>query len=225
MNGKQRFILIFALVAVVVVGGTYFIFFSPSGGVQISEVSANDGDSEDQPSGNTKGSKKSASTPAGQLAELQKKMTGKQPKRPYIVIDTHANKITLRTKDSILLIADCSTGSGGELTDSATGRKWIFDTPRGVFKISSKIKEPWWRKPDWAFIEEGEAVPKNDQERLDPRVMGDFAMGFGDGYFIHGTIYERLLGVGVTHGCVRVGSVELGELYKQVPMGTQVYIF
>src|SRR5690606_13898034 len=102
-----------------------------------------------------------------------------------------------------------STGSGDTLTDSTSSRKRVFHTPKGVFKIKNKLKEPWWRKPDWAFLEEGEKVPKNEAERYDPNVMGDYAMGFGDGYFIHGTIYERLLGVNVTHGCVRLGSTDL----------------
>lgn len=159
------------------------------------------------------------------LGELRKKVARSVPNKPYIVINTHANKLSLRTADSVMYEWTCSTGSGGELTDSATGRRWIFDTPRGVFKIGSKIKEPWWRKPDWAFIEEGEEIPKNAADRLDPKVMGDFALGFGDGYFIHGTIYERLLGVGVTHGCVRLGSQDLKTLYDRTPIGTQVYIF
>ncbi len=147
------------------------------------------------------------------------------PKQPYIVINTHANKVYLRTEDSVLLVGQCSAGSGGELIDSASGRKWSFMTPHGVFKISSKIADPWWRKPDWAFIEEGETIPKNDKERLDGNMMGDYAMGFGDGYFIHGTIYERLLGINVTHGCVRMGAEDLDRLYKKVPIGTPVYVF
>jgi L,D-transpeptidase YbiS len=148
-----------------------------------------------------------------------------RPSKPYIVIDTHANKIFLRTEDNVILEATCSTGSGDELTDSVTGRRWVFDTPRGVFKVTSKLNEPWWRKPDWAFLEEGEPIPRNENDRLDPNMMGDYAMGFGDGFFIHGTIYERLLGVNVTHGCVRLGSEDLSVLYKKSPIGTPIYIF
>lgn len=147
------------------------------------------------------------------------------PSRPYIVIDTHANRLFLRTTERILLDATCSTGSGDTLVDSLSGRRWVFDTPRGVFKIESKSKQPWWRKPDWAFIEENEPIPTNEAERFDPNVMGDYALGFGDGYFIHGTIYERLLGVNVTHGCVRLGSEDLDKLYRQTSLGTYVYIF
>ncbi|SYZ74818.1 conserved hypothetical protein [Candidatus Zixiibacteriota bacterium] len=159
------------------------------------------------------------------LVSARANMTKLRPRKPYLVIDTHANKIFLRTEDSVLIEATCSTGSGGEYIDSTTGRKWIFNTPRGIFKISNKIPHPWWRKPDWAFLEEGETIPKDEGERLDPNMMGDYAMGFGDGYFVHGTIYERLLGINVTHGCVRVGSDDLEKIYNKTPIGTALYIF
>jgi hypothetical protein len=148
-----------------------------------------------------------------------------QPTQPYVVINTHANVVQYRTEDSVLLEGTCSTGTGGELVDSVTGRRWVFSTPRGVFKIDSKIKQPWWRKPDWAFIEENEKIPKSESERLDPAMMGDYAIGFGDGFFIHGTIYERLLGISVTHGCVRLGSEDIKRLYEKVKIGTPIYIF
>jgi len=160
-----------------------------------------------------------------ELAKARTAMTKLLPTGPYIVINTHTNKIDLRTEDSVLFEATCSTGHGGIFIDSTTGRKWVFNTPDGVFKINSKIKQPWRRKPDWAFLEEDEKIPKNEAERYDPQMMGDFAMGFGDGYFIHGTIYERLLGISVTHGCVRVGSDDLKVLYDKVKIGTYVYIF
>ena len=111
------------------------------------------------------------------------------------------------------------------MTDSLTGRKWVFNTPQGVFKITTKLVEPWWRKPDWAFIEDNENIPKDPSERLDSEMLGEYALGFGNDYYIHGTIYERLLGVNVTHGCVRLGSEDLKKLYNVVPVGTPVYIF
>ncbi len=160
-----------------------------------------------------------------EIQKAEKELAALKPAKPYIVIDTHSNKVFLRTEDSVIIEATASTGSGGEYVDSATGRKWIFNTPRGVFKVESKIPHPWWRKPDWAYLEEGESIPKDQGDRLDPNMMGDYALGFGDGYFIHGTIYERLLGVGVTHGCVRIGSDQLEVLYKKSPIGTQIYIF
>ncbi len=146
-------------------------------------------------------------------------------KGSYIVIDRYINKLYLRTESKVILEALCSTGTGAELEDTLSGRRWIFETPRGVFKIDTKLENPWWRKPDWAFIEEGEAIPIDDQERLDPEMLGEFALGFGDGLFIHGTLYERLLGVNVTHGCVRLGAEDLKVLYKNAKIGTRVYVY
>jgi hypothetical protein len=146
-------------------------------------------------------------------------------KVPYIVIDRYCNRLFLRTADSILLDADCSTGSGGELLDTATGRRWKFDTPSGVFTVISKQENPWWRKPDWGFIEEGVPPPKSDSDRLDANMMGDYAIGFGNGFFIHGTIYERLIGAAVTHGCVRLEAGDLKMLYENTTIGTKVYVY
>lgn len=160
-----------------------------------------------------------------EIANARLALSKLRPKGQYLVINTHSNVLSLRTEDSVIFKGNCSTGSGGELIDSTTGRHWVFDTPRGIFKISSKIAQPWWRKPDWAFIEENEPIPKNESERLDPEMLGEYALGFGDGYFIHGTIYERLLGVSVTHGCVRLGSDDLKFIYDKTSIGTPLYIF
>jgi L,D-transpeptidase YbiS len=56
-------------------------------------------------------------------------------------------------------------------------------------------------------------------------MLGDYALGFGDGYFIHGTLYTRLLGKNITHGCVRVGDQDLKILYQAATLGTRVLIF
>ena len=91
--------------------------------------------------------------------------------------------------------------------------------------MTSKLVNPTWIKPDWAFIEEGEKPPKDFNERIDNDTLGDYALGFGDGYFIHGTLYTRLLGRNVTHGCVRVGDKDLKEVFDKVPMGARVFIY
>jgi len=157
--------------------------------------------------------------------EETRRLLSRRPVGPYIVIDRYCNRLFLRTDDSVWLEAVCSTGSGGELIDTLTGRRWMFETPAGVFVVDSKLKNPWWRKPDWAFVEEGLPAPKNDADRFDDQMMGDYAIGFGNGYFIHGTIYERLLGVAVTHGCVRVGSASLEKLFAYTGIGTLVYVY
>ncbi|GAB4314172.1 MAG: hypothetical protein Kow0074_01030 [Candidatus Zixiibacteriota bacterium] len=169
-------------------------------------------------------SPKSSCLPVGD--SLSPPVTIKSPRGVYVVIDTHTNRLYVRTVDSILYQALCSTGTGAELIDTGDGRYWRFDTPKGLFRVDSRLANPWWRKPDWAFIEEGEPIPEKDAaERFDPEAMGDFAIGFGDGYFIHGTVFERLIGVSVTHGCVRLRSDDIKTVWEMTKMGTPIIIY
>jgi L,D-transpeptidase YbiS len=73
-------------------------------------------------------------------------------------------------------------------------------------------------------VEAGESLPKQFGERIEEGVLGDYALDLGDGYLIHGTLFERALGLHVTHGCVRVGSKDLEAIFKQIGIGTRVYI-
>jgi L,D-transpeptidase YbiS len=160
-----------------------------------------------------------------ETASLRKKIRALGPKTVHIVIDSARNTLTLKTGSEILLQAVVSCGSGSILEEPGGKRTWIFDTPRGEFQVKSKVVDPTWVKPDWAFIEEGKEIPKNREERFEAGVLGDYALGFGDGYFIHGTLYSRLLGRSVTHGCVRVGDKDLKAVYQAASIGTRIYIY
>jgi lipoprotein-anchoring transpeptidase ErfK/SrfK len=156
---------------------------------------------------------------------LEKKIAALQAKGLYIVVDTGENRLYVKKGSEIVRQAVVSCGSGDVLEDPGGKRKWVFDTPRGEFAVKFKIKNPYWVKPDWAFIEEGAPIPKNQDDRVEGGSLGDYALGFGDGYFIHGTLYTRLLGRNVTHGCVRVGDDDLKEIFKIVPLGAKIYIY
>ena len=157
--------------------------------------------------------------------KLEKKIEKLRPKGLFLIVDTGKNRLTIRDGDTVVREVVVSCGSGGVLEDPKGGRKWVFDTPRGERQVKSKVKHPTWIRPDWAFIEEGEAIPKNSSDRAEEGVMGDYALGIGNGFFLHGTMYKRLLGRNVTHGCVRMGDEDLEYLYKNVPLGTKVYLF
>ncbi len=172
-----------------------------------------------------KNPKKSLSSLKGNNQVLRSKLAGLSPSGVYIVVDTAMNKLFLKERDKIMLEAVISSGSGNILKDPDGKRKWVFDTPRGVFSVESKYVAPVWTKPDWAFIEEGEAVPKDFKERQENGVLGDYSLGFGNGYFIHGTLYTRLLGRNVTHGCIRVGDKDLKTIYNSAGIGTKIYIY
>lgn len=154
---------------------------------------------------------------------LERSLRKEVPKGHYIVIDTAANLLFVKKGEEVVLEAPCSTGSGRTLVGPQ--RSWTFETPRGEFRIRHKVVNPLWRKPDWAFLEEGEPVPSDESKRFERNVLGEYALGIGDGYFIHGTLYNRLLGQNVTHGCVRLGSEDLRKLVRLAPVGTRVFIF
>jgi len=156
---------------------------------------------------------------------LKERLASLSPKGIHIVIDTARNRLYLKRDDAILKEIVVSTGSGSILEDLAGNRKWIFDTPRGLLTVQAKKVNPVWTKPDWAFIEEGEPIPKNQKDRTEEGVLGDYGLELGNGYLIHGTLYTRLLGRNVTHGCVRVGDKDLKMLYNATQVGTKVMIF
>jgi L,D-transpeptidase YbiS len=157
--------------------------------------------------------------------KLESALAKVAPSGPYIVIDRTHNRLSLRQGDEVLLDATCSAGSGKVLREPNGERVWVFDTPRGVFRVRSKIADPVWKKPDWAFIEEGQPIPRNPGDRIEYGALGEYALYFGDGYMIHGTLYERLLGRAVSHGCIRLGRDDLRAVYRASKVGTPIYVF
>jgi L,D-transpeptidase YbiS len=156
---------------------------------------------------------------------LRQRLKSLTPNEIYIVIDTGGNRLYLKRGHGKIREAVISAGSGSILKDPAGKRQWIFDTPRGEYHVQTKYLAPAWTRPDWAFIEEGEAIPKDPRKRVEEGVLGEYALGFGNGYFIHGTLYTRLLGRNVTHGCIRVGDRDLKMVYSAAGVGTRIYIF
>ena len=147
-----------------------------------------------------------------------------QPHRPYIVINTSENEVAVHDGD-FSHRARCSTGSY-ILLKAHGQREWLFKTPRGAFRITVKLRDPVWYKPDWAFIEEDLPIPSlAARSRYQSGVLGDFAVAFGQGYLIHGTLYKRLLGMPVTHGCVRLDDHDMQLVFNRLTHGSKVFIF
>ena len=95
-------------------------------------------------------------------------------------------------------------------------------TPVGTFKISDKIPEPPWWRPD------GKVVPFGDKENiLGTRWMAIAATDGtppAKGYGIHGTWDESSLGQQSSAGCIRMANRDVEELFTYVPLGTKVVI-
>ena len=160
-----------------------------------------------------------------ELAGLDKKLKTTNPRNHFLVVNSTMNEFYLYKGEELIKKDVCSTGSYVLLKKSEK-EKWMFKTPRGEFKILNKTKDPVWKKPDWAFIEEGLPVPSyNHPSRFEYGVLGDYSLSLGDGYLIHGTLFQRFLGLPVTHGCIRLNDENLELVYKSLPMGSKVYIF
>lgn len=157
---------------------------------------------------------------------LERTFARQAPGGRYVVIDRGNNRLWVRSSKGVELEAVVSTGSGTVLKESGgKERTWTFQTPEGRLKVLSMRRNPVWVKPDWAFLEEGEQPPKRTSERVEKGSLGEWALDLGDGYMIHGTLYERLLGRSLTHGCIRVGREDLREVARLARPGTPVVIF
>ena len=159
----------------------------------------------------------SASRARDRLAALR-------PPGPYIVVDSHRNLLRVYDGDRLLREAVCSAGSGTVLVHPSGTRTWTFDTPLGERRVIRKARNPVWSKPDWAFIEEGFQPPKDPSLRIDSVSLGDYALYLGDGFIIHGTLFQTLLGQGVTHGCIRLADEDLEYVYRTIPVGSRVLL-
>lgn len=159
------------------------------------------------------------------LDQLNKKAQRLAPGNAFLVINTTNNTFELYKNNQIIRQGRCSTGSFISLEVDST-KSFLFETPKGVMTVRNKVTDPVWTKPDWAFIEEGLPVPPpGHSSRREANVLGDYALHLGDGYMIHGTLYQRLIGSPVTHGCVRLLDDDLEAVYKTLPIGSKVFIY
>jgi len=159
------------------------------------------------------------------LDQLNKKAQRLAPGNAFLVINTTNNTFELYKNNQIIRQGRCSTGSFISLEVDST-KSFLFETPKGVMTVRNKVTDPVWTKPDWAFIEEGLPVPPpGHSSRREANVLGDYALHLGDGYMIHGTLYQRLIGSPVTHGCVRLLDDDLEAVYKTLPIGSKVFSY
>jgi hypothetical protein len=170
------------------------------------------------------GYKKQVTLMSKNIQQLSKKYNTYTSGQSYIVINTTDNKFSLYKNKKLVREGLCSSGANKILkTEKKT---YIFKTPKGKFSITGKRKNPYWHRSDWDYIEQGLPVPpKDDPSRWEDNVLGDYALDLVDGYMIHGTIYKRLMGMPVTHGCVRLGDEDLEIVFNTLSIGSKVYIF
>lgn len=159
------------------------------------------------------------------LHKLDAALQKKTPSTYYLIINSASNEFRLYKGHQLIKKDKCSTGSY-ILLKNDQNQQWMFKTPKGEFRIQGKTTSPVWKKPDWAFVEEGMPVPSaTHPSRYAYGVLGDYALSLGNGYLIHGTLYQRFLGLPVTHGCVRLNDENLELVYNTLQVGSKVFIY
>lgn len=66
--------------------------------------------------------------------------------------------------------------------------------------------------------------PIGTEPRSVPKVLGAYRLNLGNGIGIHGTTDTKSIGRAVTHGCLRLGDSDLEWVFKNVGIGTPVFI-
>ena len=141
-----------------------------------------------------------------------------------ITVDASTNTAYLFRDGELVRSSKVATGMNKVLRKG--GRTWLFRTPRGRHIVVGKIVDPIWRKPDWAFVEEGKAVPPADSPKRQVRgKMGKYALDLGDGILIHGTDDPKSFGKNASHGCIRMPDAMLAQVWKEASVGMTVYVF
>lgn len=144
--------------------------------------------------------------------------------RRYIVIALEEHRLYLMDREKILWSAIVGTGTGTRL--EGAGQKWDFSTPRGMFRVQAKAKDPPWYVPDWAWIERGLPIPPDTAAvRWETGMLGTTALYLEENIAVHGTNKPELLGRSVSHGCIRMTNEAARRLYHEVEVGTPVIIY
>ena len=100
----------------------------------------------------------------------------------------------------------------------AIGSGGRFATPTGDCKIIEKVKHPTWSPPAWAGLGEGTVVAAGPDNPLGERWIGLSFSGLG----FHGTTMPTSVGSAASHGCMRMYSVSVRDLFERVEVGWPV---
>ncbi len=119
-----------------------------------------------------------------------------------MVVDKSDNTLRLRLNDRFFKRYRVGTGK-------------YEKTPTGAFRITERIPQPTWWRPD------GKAIPYGDPDN----VLGTHWLSLDlKGYGIHGTWEPETIGKSESAGCIRLSNSDIEELFTLVPVGAQVTI-
>ena len=93
-------------------------------------------------------------------------------------------------------------------------------TPTGRFVVWEKVDHPTWLPPDSEWAKEAKPIPPGPDNPLGTRWIG---FDWGE-VGIHGTNAPWTVGSATSHGCLRMVTEHVEELYELVEVGTPVVV-
>ncbi|GHB78482.1 hypothetical protein GCM10008107_29990 [Psychrosphaera saromensis] len=100
-----------------------------------------------------------------------------------------------------------------------------YYTPEGEFEVEFQLFDPDginWCIPPKMSGEFKNKIAKG--ERCSRGTMGNYAMHFGNSYFLHGTSNPNSIGGRTTHGCIRLRNPDIEMVYQMLKNGDKVLI-
>jgi L,D-transpeptidase YbiS len=104
------------------------------------------------------------------------------PAQPYIWLMARNHRIFAH-RDRVMLDALASTERVPFWISLARFEPMDLRYTAASFIVQSKLTNPVWVKPDWAFVEEGLEVPKNQADRMEPGVRWGICARIRQGVF------------------------------------------
>ncbi|WP_423799029.1 L,D-transpeptidase [Neobacillus sp. SAB-20_R2A] len=127
------------------------------------------------------------------------------PGDPFVIVNKSNNELAFISENRVQTVVSVGTGKTEDLT------------PEGLFTITVKAENPYYRRSD---IPGGD--PKNP---LGSRWLGfDARETDGRIYGIHGTNQPASVGKYVSQGCIRTQNEVITSLFPLIPLGTKILV-
>lgn len=127
------------------------------------------------------------------------------PGDPLLIVNKTTNELAFIHDNQVETVVKVATGKEYHLT------------PEGLFTITVKAKNPYYRKKD---------IPGGDPENpLGTRWIGFNADGTdGRIYGLHGTNNPSSIGKYISQGCIRMQNDAVESLFEKIPIGTRILV-
>jgi lipoprotein-anchoring transpeptidase ErfK/SrfK len=127
------------------------------------------------------------------------------PGDPFVIVNKMTNELALIDDNKVQTVVSVGSGITQDLT------------PEGLFTITVKAVEPYYRRKD---------IPGGHPDNpLGSRWIGfDAKDTDGRTYGIHGTNQPSSVGNYVSQGCIRTQNEVISSLYPLIPLGTKILV-